>query len=639
MSALQKMDPELQKLVEAGKLTSRGAEQLEKLKPGTFCLHKSWGFGRVSEWNLLLNQIVIDFASKKSHPMQVQYAADNLTPLAPEHFLARKATDLAAIKNLARENPAALVRNILESLDGKATAQQISEWLVGDVFTEAEWKRWWESTKKALKASGAFSIPAKKTEPIQIRSEGVSHADELIAAFNKARQPKEQIAALEQIIKFHSQFNGAEKQLQPIIVEIENVAARNQKMHPELAVELIIARDDLLARIPSLHTTHIGLTLSNLIVEEEKRLVSILQKLSATKEKRILQALPSALGPRWTERALHLMQASHGRMVAQIPGILSEGGQHAELRTMLERSIREHSATSEMLTWLCGERAQWHELITPDLLAAILAALEREQSRGGGTPGRASKLHRALVEDRQLLGDMFRNGDVALARDAMRRLQVSPLLDELTKRSLLARIVKVHPELEAMIADAQSQEKTAPLIVSWSSLEKRKAEYEELVKVKIPENSKEIALARSYGDLSENFEFKAAKQMQSVLMRRKAELEQMLHNARGTSFENPDTSRVSIGTIVTLRDVEANSEETYTILGAWDGDPDRHIISYQTAIGQALLSHEIGETLSLKTEHGAAQFTILSIQPAPLDQTAPPPTLPTEAAVETAMAE
>src|SRR6266542_239060 len=232
LSPLQKMDVELQKLVESGKLTSKAAEQLEKLKPGAFCLHKSWGFGRVREWNLLLNQIVIDFASKKSHPMQVQYAAENLTPLPPEHFLARKASDLMSIKTLARQEPAAVVRNILESLGGYATVGQISEWLIGDVFTEAEWKRWWESTKKALKASGAFSIPAKKTDPIQIRSEGVSHADELIAAFNKARQPKEQIAALEQIIKFHSQFNGAEKQLQPIIVEIENVAARNQKMHP-----------------------------------------------------------------------------------------------------------------------------------------------------------------------------------------------------------------------------------------------------------------------------------------------------------------------------------------------------------------------------------------------------------------------
>jgi len=65
------MDSELQKLVEAGKITSQAASQLEKLKPGTFCLHKSWGFGRVREWNLLLNQVVIDFASKKSHAMQV----------------------------------------------------------------------------------------------------------------------------------------------------------------------------------------------------------------------------------------------------------------------------------------------------------------------------------------------------------------------------------------------------------------------------------------------------------------------------------------------------------------------------------------------------------------------------------------
>src|SRR5882724_465059 len=124
------MDTELEKLVEAGKLTSRAAQQLEQLKPGTFCLHKSWGFGRVSEWNLLLNQIVIDFAGKKSHPMQVQYAADNLTPLAPEHFLAHKASDLLSIKKLAREDPVAVVRNILESLGGQATVGQISEWLI-----------------------------------------------------------------------------------------------------------------------------------------------------------------------------------------------------------------------------------------------------------------------------------------------------------------------------------------------------------------------------------------------------------------------------------------------------------------------------------------------------------------------------
>src|SRR5947207_4707167 len=132
------MDAELQKLVESAKLTSKAADELEKLKPGRFCLHKSWGFGRVADWNLLLNQIVIDFAGKKSHAMQVQYAAENLTPLAPEHFLVRKASDLSSIKKLAAEDPVAVVRSIIESLGGAAAAAQIGEWLVGDVLTEPE---------------------------------------------------------------------------------------------------------------------------------------------------------------------------------------------------------------------------------------------------------------------------------------------------------------------------------------------------------------------------------------------------------------------------------------------------------------------------------------------------------------------
>ena len=623
------MDAELEKLVEAGKLTSKAAEKLDALKPGTFCLHKSWGFGRVAGWNLLLNQILIDFTGKKAHPMQLEYAAENLTLIPAEHFLARKASDLAATRKLAKDDPVALVRNILKSLDGQATAQQISDWMVPDLFTEAEWKRWWESARKQLKGSGVFSIPAKKTEPIQIRAAGISHADELIGAFNQARQPKQQVVALEQIVKSHQHFKEPEKQLQPVIATIENVATRNQKLHPELAVELLLGRDDLLEHFPQLKTTHIGLTLGKLIADEERRLTLILPKLPAAKEKRILQALPTALGDRWSARALQLMQATHGRMVAQIPHVFRDAGQHAELQEMLERSVREHSATSEMLVWLCSERDNWRELIGPELLAAILSALEREQH---SAPGRASKLQRLLMDDRQLFQDMFGNADVGLARDALRRLQLSPLFDELTKRSLLARVVKVFPDLESMIAGAQPREKATPLVVSWSSLEKRKAEYDELVKKKIPENTKEISLARSYGDLSENFEYKAAKQMQAVLVRRRSELEQALQNARGTAFENPDTSRVSIGTIVTVRDKESKKQETYTILGAWDGDPDRHIISYQTAIGQALLGHKAGEVVALNSDHDATQFEIVSIEPAPVDKPASEPVSETEPA-------
>ena len=349
-----------------------------------------------------------------------------------------------------------------------------------------------------------------------------------------------------------------------------------------------------------------------------RHLQSILPNLPAAKEKRILQALPEALGERWMNYALRLIYGSGARVVAQIARVFAELGEEAELRAAFERSIREHSATSEMLIWLCKERdGAWRELITPDLLTAILAAVERDQHR----ESRANRLRDLVLEDRELIGDMFAGADVGVARDTVRRLLITPAFDELTKRSLLARIVKLYPELAMMITGGQREEKAAALIVSWSSLAKRRAEHEELVKKKIPENSKEIALARSYGDLSENFEFKAAKQMQAVLMRRKAELEQALHSARGTAFENPDTSRVSIGTIVTLRGPDSGKEETYTILGAWDGAPERHIISYQTAIGQALMGHKVGDVVTLNKDEGAGTSEIVSISAAPIDQT------------------
>jgi transcription elongation factor GreA len=159
----------------------------------------------------------------------------------------------------------------------------------------------------------------------------------------------------------------------------------------------------------------------------------------------------------------------------------------------------------------------------------------------------------------------------------------------------------------------EAEEKDEALIVSWASLQKKKEEYDELITKKIPENTKEIGIARSYGDLRENFEFKAAKEMQTVLMRRKAELEHMLERARGSNFENVDTQQVSVGTVVTVRELETDTTLTYSILGAWDSEPEKAILSYQTALGQALLGKRPGEVAELPTESGSRRVEIIEI--------------------------
>ncbi len=610
------MDAELQKLVEAGKLNTAAAENLAQLQPGAYCLHKSWGFGRVAEWNLLLNQILIDFKGKPKHPMQLAYAAEHLQPIHTGHFLARKASEPDAVRAQLKADPAAVVRNVLESLGGRATLTQIGEMMIGDLFTENDWKKWWTSAKRAMKEGGYFNVPAKKSEPISLRTEPVSRADELLTFFNQARQPKEQAAALDQIIKFHSEFSDSPAQLQPVVEKIEAAAAQNQKLHPALTFELVLARDDLIERMPELKMTRPDLSLERLLAEEEPRLTTILPKLPSAKERRVLQGLPRALGLRWSARAWQMMLSNNPRLVGQLPRVFFENGQEKELGELLQRAIREHSTTSDMMVWLCRDRERFPQLMTPDLLPAILSAIERDQHN---ETSRSSRLRDLLLEDRELIPEIFSGADVSAARDVMRRLLLTPVFDDITKRSLMARVIKLYPELGAMVSGAQPEERVESLVVSWSTLQKRQAELEEIVVKKIPENSKEIGVARSYGDLRENFEFKAAKQMQAVLMRRKIELEQMLSSARGTDFANPDTTIVSIGTVVQLRDVATQATETYTILGAWDGNPEARIISYQTAIGQGLLGKRVGDRVTLNAEMGSDTYEIGSITAAPVD--------------------
>ena len=69
---------------------------------------------------------------------------------------------------------------------------------------------------------------------------------------------------------------------------------------------------------------------------------------------------------------------------------------------------------------------------------------------------------------------MFEGAEPGLARDAMRRLMLSPVFDELTKRSLMARIIKLYPDLQGLLSSEQPEERTESLVVSWSSLQKRK---------------------------------------------------------------------------------------------------------------------------------------------------------------------
>lgn len=604
------MISEIQKAVEAGKLSPAAGKALERLSPGTFVVHKSWGFGQVDAVNFLVSQMTIHFRAKKDHPMQLQYAAETLQPLAADHILAQIAADAAAVKARAKDDSTGLMRTLLASFDGKATQDQITQTLVPSVFSEAEFKKWWEAAKKAMKRDGHFAVPAKKTAPFELRDAPVSHADEFLAKFADARQLKDQLAALDQILKNLGEFSDAATQLAPVLATADSQARKNQRLNTSQALEMLLTRDEI-AEKAGLAKGADALAVDQILRDEKRRLVTLMGELPAAKHKRVFAEIPAAFGDDWPAVALDLAARGSTRIVTEAARLLEEKGQGEALLKGIDREIRDHAITSETLIWLCKERdGVVADLVNPRLLSSIIGALERDQF---DEAKRDRRLHDLLLNDKELIPDLIATATNEDMRNIMQKLMRTPVFEELNKRSLLGRIIRVFPEMQALLS-GESDARQETLVVSWESLEKRKNAFDELVNKTIPENVKEISVARSYGDLRENFEFKAAKEMQRVLGRRRSEMERDLGLARGTDFANPDTSRVSIGTVITLRETTDGRIDVYTILGAWDGDPEKGIVSYQSALAQALLGHQPGEQISVPTEHGDRVAEIVKIE-------------------------
>lgn len=603
------MTEELTQAVESGTLDKKTATALELLAPGAYCKHKSWGFGRVAEWNILAGQVFVDFAGRKAHPMQAVYAAETLAAIPDDHILARKASDPAGVKKLASSDPLALARQILADLGGSATADQVATTLQPEIFDAAGFKKWWEGAKKKMKADGHFQIPAKKSDPFVLLDAPVNAGRGLIERFRGARHTKDQVAALDQITKALGDLAHEVEELQSLAAQIEDTAQKGRKLQSAAAVEMLVARDEILARHTALTPGPEAPAVADILIGEETRLPALFSSLPAAKHRRVLESFEQAFGDRWADKALRLAQQSGARLVVEIFRLFEKAGKSDYFYAALSRWISERSISSETLIWLCRERgAAFPDLFNAELLACVLTALENDQL----AERRGSRLRDLLIDDRKLLGELIAGADRDTVRDIMRKFLLTPVFDDLSKRSLLARIVKLHPDTQSMITGDAQEEKDQSLTVSWPSLEKRKAEHERLVNKEIPENLRDINIAKEEGDLRENFGFKAAKEQQRVLQRRLAETERELELARGTDFANPETKHVSIGTVVTLATAEGGTE-VYSILGAWDSAPDLGIVSYKAAIGQGLLGRKPGENVEIPSETGTRKVTIVSI--------------------------
>jgi transcription elongation GreA/GreB family factor len=591
------MREEFEKLAAAGKIEGRHIEPLTQLSTGGFCMHRSWGFGRIKTVDTVFARFTIDFPGKTGHTMDLAFAAESLKPISKDHILARKAMDLEGLRQMAARH-LDLIKVVLNSYGGKATADQIQHVLVPDVIRD-DWRKWWETARREMKKDGHFVVPLKKTEPVVFQEKETSLQDRLMADFRAAKGLKARVAVVGELLKNAPDLADKQAAANEIIPALNTDIASHQRTQPAVALEAVFARDELRAAAGS-PAAGDEITSTQIWAQDNVKFGVVLELIPAIKHHRALESYKAANPERWQEILRGSLNIVSAKLCREFASLLIQEGKMDLLKETLARLINQHTASSELLLWVGRDRSDaYADILGPEVFRAMLTAMERDQFN----EKRSNRLREFILDDHELLAELTASADIEVVKDLTRALQFSPVFDDMDKRSLLARLVKAHPAVQSLVSGEQIRQDSA-LLVSWESLERRRGEYEELVQRKIPANSKEIAIARSYGDLSENHEYKAAKEMQKILMRRKEELEAQLSRARGTDFSNAKTEVVGIGTIVLATDLGANQSESFTILGAWDSDPEKGVISYLSPVAQSLLNRKVGEEVEFEF-HGA----------------------------------
>jgi transcription elongation factor GreA len=152
------------------------------------------------------------------------------------------------------------------------------------------------------------------------------------------------------------------------------------------------------------------------------------------------------------------------------------------------------------------------------------------------------------------------------------------------------------------------------LVLTREGMEQLKLELDDLKNVQRKELAARLKLALSYGDLKENSEYHSAKNDQAFLETRIKQLTQMINTARVADLDSLDTSKVHVGSVVTLNDIEFAERLEYRVVGPAEADVLDNKISYESPLGQSLMGKSVGDVIHVVAPAGVIQYELLEIK-------------------------
>lgn len=544
-------------------------EEFLKYDIGNLFYFERYGMGEVVDVEPGRREIIIDFEKKKKHFLTITVAKGILVPVNTNHFLYKKYRRVEELKSLVASQPLDLVVMLLESFRQPLSASQIKGYLQG-IVPEKGLSRFWEKVRKMMEMHDNIRIEGKTAKVYSFVASAADKETQAIEAFHKASIRDKYRLAEEYAKKLRPVFDH-------LVPQIVQMGEQMKNTHPGIALDILMLYEDV-GRLDRLHYAVDDILTTN----QPENIVADME--NHEHQARFLSVLKRKYPHGWNNVISNIILKSTdfrlldsaAETLASEPNVLNDTYQKIFIMP---------KQYPKQFQWLLKkiETGVLSEYQKPALIPRFIESLDFVR-------GIKSTIMKILSLD-----NFDRLIEQATEKDANRikaSIERNATFTDYERKNFL-RIIEHHfPFLF---------EKESDIIYSTATaLEQKKEELNHILNVEIPDNKRDISRAREFGDLSENFEYKAAKERQDQLYQKVKTIESELQKTQLIDTSKTRTDSVDVGTSVTLENTQDRSRTVYTILGRWDTDLKGNIISNEAPLARKMLGRKCGDVVEIE---------------------------------------
>lgn len=580
-------------------------ELLAHMLKGNFVFHiGGWGVGEIVDVSELRQQVTIEFENVVGlKHLTFVSAFKVLEPMSPDHFLVKRFAFADELENQSMQDPVSTIKLLLSNL-GPKNAGEIKELLFDLVIPEKSWNRWWQNARSKLKRDPFITTPDHLRDPFLLRKEAIT-AEEHIQQVKDAQ--KDAITTLR--TAYNVMRDLAEDGHNRQVVKDSLITSVHQLLAlPELApaqrleATLLLETSFELAMEP---------TSQQMIAELDfRRLKEMIKGMDIVAlRKRACQEVKN-LRSDWPSLFLDLLgEMQQGMLRDYLFKELNKEQTHSLLEKKLREVLAKPERYSDLLVWYFQKIVAHRDSDLPfsdkqgqclffEAFLILYNILENDPT----AKELLKKMYMILSGKRYaIVRQVIEGTTLEFIKEFLLLVAKCQTLSDHDLKIMRSLSEVIHPDLSEKKRRKDTHLDGRILWATEEGFAKMQERARHVATVELVQVAKEIEAAREMGDLRENSEYKFAQERRARLQHELKGISDQIKRSRIITQADVSHDQVDIGSIVDLEDSKGK-KSSYTILGPWEADPDRNILSFQSKLAQAMLELHADDFFTFREE-------------------------------------